>query len=235
MAKTIGSITPIWNAELFIEPHFEMLSKLDRNIVLFNKEPWPTYAKEHYDTQQDASIEMIKRLFPRVEIYETSFTWGADLFNQGLEILKDCDMVFKFDVDMLLTSENWDRLLDFIHNTGYDYYNLDWSTHTINYYADFEHGLKDALEKDPIAVSPKGRFNGIIDYVTDRPYLIDWDDWVIHHFRGWNKPKSVVKGWQDQENFKEAYKNYGPWLSCPEEIRGMFNPVYRDKWLSIFQ
>ena len=45
--KKIGSITPIWNQELFIKPHFSMLKDLDRNLVLMQPGPLPQYKNEH--------------------------------------------------------------------------------------------------------------------------------------------------------------------------------------------
>lgn len=215
MAK-IASFTPIWNAELFIKPHFEMLSKLDKNIVFYNPKPWQEYGDQHYDKSPDKSIDMIRQLFPNVEIIETDKSGYPELIPSAMDILKDYDLIFRLDVDMLITSENWDRLIYYLKTTGIYNYWLDWSTKTINYYGDWEHGFKDALEKDVIVLSDKEKKE------------IDLQNFVIHHFRGWNKPKSIKKDWKD--TMKDYFNKYSEWYSVPQEIRDMFDPILVKRW-----
>ena len=217
----IASFTPIWNAEVFIKPHFEMLASLDKNIVLYNPTPWKEYADFHYESQADNSIEMIREMFPKVEIIETSKFGYNELVPQAKEILSDYDVITRFDVDMLMSRSDWERLIEFVRSHEYKSYYTKWSKHTINYYGDWEHGLSDAIEEDRLILPTKE---------SGAEYEIDWDGWMIHHFRGWNKPKSIKKGFADQENMRRAHEQYGPWKSCPNEIREMFDEGLVNKW-----
>src|SRR5690606_24199618 len=83
--------------------------------------------------------------------------------------------------------------------------------------------LKDAQEDDALAVNPKKLFTGVLDYSGNKR-VIRIDDWICHHFRGWNKPKSTPHFWADsivQQEYVEQYwdKKSKDWYHCPEEIR----------------
>lgn len=221
----IASFTPIWNAELFVKPHFTMLSELEKNIVLYNPTPWPVYRDYSYESTPDNSIEMIQSMFPHVEIIETDKFGYPELVSLAKELLGDFDIITRLDVDMLLTKHDWMMALDYMRNHPFTSYFTKWSAHTINYYADWDHGLKDAEEQDHIFLPVH---NPAIEYE------IDWDGWMIHHFRGWNKPKSVGKGFFDQQNIRLAYERHPQWFSAPQEIRDMFDPVLVDRWIGRF-
>jgi hypothetical protein len=169
--RKIGSITPLWNQELFIKPHFEMLSSLDRNLVLLQNQPLPSYHNEHgYSIKKDLSEEILHSQFPNVKIvpamYPPELDFAAGLYNEGLAQMQDMDIVLRLDPDMLFTKRDWDNFIDYIRNTDFDCYKMDFKNDSINYYmtGDFEHGLKDAQEFDPLAVDPKKFFTGVLDY-----------------------------------------------------------------------
>lgn len=226
MARKIGSLTPLWNQELFIKPHFAMLEKLDRNLVLIEAGPLPNYHKEHgYSVKKDLSEELIKRFFPKVEVkpgyYPTTLEFGAGLYNEGLLQMQDCDIVLRLDPDMIWKQEDFDRFIDLIRNTDYDCYRMDFHRNSINYYitGDFDHGLKDAYELDALAVNPKHLFTGVLDYPDHNTKVIDLSDWMCHHFRGWNKPKSTPPNWATDIVSQEYVLDNGGWVSCPPDIR----------------
>lgn len=225
--RKIGSLTPIWNQELFIGPHFDMLRDLDRNVVLLGSGPLPQYRDEHgYSEKPDLSQEILKKKFPFVELYPSHYqnNFGAGLYNEGLELMKDCDIVLRLDPDMLWTEKDWKRFIDFIRNTDFDSYRMDFSKCSINYYVTgrYDLGLKDAKEFDPLGVNPQFPFFNVLDYKQDNSITIDWSDWICHHFRGWNKPKSTDQFWEHSPYAQEAFAKYsenGKWLECPEEIK----------------
>jgi hypothetical protein len=221
----IASFTPIWNAEVFIKPHFTMLSELEKNIVFYNPTPWPVYRDYSYESKPDNSIDMIRSMFPHVEIIETDKMGYPELVPLAKEILNDFDIITRLDVDMLMTRHDWTMAINFMRSHSFTSYFTKWSNHTINYYADWDHGLKDAEEQDHIFLPT---------YEPAIEYEIDWDGWMIHHFRGWNKPKSVGKGFFDQANIRFAYERHPQWFSVPKEIRAMFDPVLVDRWLGRF-
>lgn len=216
----IASFTPIWNADLFIKPHFRMLSKLDKNIVLYNPHPWKEYADQHYSTEPDESIKHIKTQFPHVEVITTDKYGYPELVPQALELLSDYDCILRLDVDMLMSEDCFERLINYIKENGASTYKLDWSKYTINYYGDYEHGIKDASEKDEIVLTNK----------TKDVRFIELENFVIHHFRGWNKPKSIRRDWKD--NLKNHFNSYSEWYTVPTPIKDMFDKDLVSNWLN---
>jgi hypothetical protein len=234
----IGSLTPLWNQEPFVTSHFEMLSKLDKNVVLMANAPLPDYNSDHgYSEQADRTLDLIRK-FPKVEIYESTYhgPFCCDLYNEGLQYLQDCDIVFRLDPDMFMFDKDWEMWISFIRsNPEIDCYRVNFSKCTINYYKDFDHGLQDAQEFDVLAFNPHKQLIQVLDYPARNPYIINWNNWMIHHFRGWNKPKSVTKDWENSDYAKEVfplYNNNGDWFHCPQEIKDKFDKKSAITWLS---
>lgn len=237
----------MWNQELWIKPHFDMLSKLDFNLVAIHREPLPSYHREHgYSRKADRSEEYLKKYFPDVKLIESTYPahmdFRAELFNEGLEQLQDYDIVFRLDPDMFWTEKNWEKMLDYIRETDFDAYRMDFAPDSINYYmtGDFDHGLKDAKEHDILAVNPKKMFEYYEDQLSviplgwphDNDTFFKWEDFMCHHFRGWNKPKSTPNPqWLEKPGTQEAFKEYnnnGEWFKCPEEIRKPVEEWYKE-------
>jgi hypothetical protein len=229
--RKIGALYPLWNQELFIKPHLEMLKGIDRIVVLMQGGPLPNYHLEHgYSNKPDLTREIITTNFPNVEIYESNYPWmsqdfSADLYNEGLRIMQDCDIVLRLDPDMFFLKEDWAEFVDFIRNTNFDCYRIDFRKNSVNYYMTgvFDRGLKDAQEIDPLGVSPRHMFTGILDYPLENTVVYKERNrkFAFHHFRGWNKPKSTPIGWDKQigEEYFDMYSDKGKWFSCPEPIK----------------
>lgn len=225
--KKIGSFTPIWNQEIFLKPHFEMLSKLDRNVVILQNHALGNYAQHGIGTEPDRSKKILKTYFPNVEIYRTTRNvteFGAELYNEGLAMMQDCDLVLRLDPDMYFTEKDFNSLLEVLQTTDFNCYRMDFKKDSINYYMtwDYEHGLKDAYEMDPLVVNPKYFFTGVLDYPDKAQVNINIPDWVCHHLRGWNKPNSVHSNWASLESTRKAfseYSNNGKWYVVPDEIK----------------
>lgn len=221
---------PIWNQEIFIRPFFKQLSSLDKVVALIATKPLLQYSDQHgYSDTPDNSEKILREEFPKVELYPSTHEgmFGCGLYNEGLKYVQDCDIVLRLDPDMLFTTKDWITFIDFIRNTDHDCYRMDFAKCSVNYYMtwDFDHGLKDAKEHDPLGVSPKKPYTGVLDYEAEREIEIKWDDWTCHHFRGWNKPKSVGKDWVKSEYAKEAFEKYsdnGRWYSAPQEIQDLW-------------
>jgi len=217
--------------ELYI-PYFKNLtSAIERNIVIIGDKIWNGYEECFKNPLEvEPSIELIKKEFPQVEFYETEHINGAELWNQGLEILKDYDTVLIWAADVFLTKKDWKTLIDFIKNTNYECYKLNHPKCVISYYYDFEHGAKSNLEYDAIAIDPRKRFSGILDF-GGKTYTIEWDNFIMHHFRGWKGFQSD-KDWIEGKipspsgvysyQIVEKYGNNGKWYICPREIKDLF-------------
>lgn len=236
--RKIGSVTPIFAQELFIKPHFDMLSSLDRNVVLLQERPLPNYKKEHgYPDKPDLSEKILRDYFPKVEIFPSHFPenteFSAELYNEGLRLMEACDIVLRLDPDMFFTKDDWAAFIDYIDKTDFDCYRLDFYNDSINYYmtGDFSHGLKDAQEFDPLAVNPKRLFQNVLDYPRENETLVNIEDFMMHHFRGWNKPKSTPTDWHlypEVFELVDKYGDNGKWFVCPDEIKNMIEPWLKE-------
>ena len=228
--RKIASFTPLWNQQTFIGPHFGLLKKLDHNLVLLQNGVLPSYRDNHgYSNDPDRSEEILQKYFPNVEIkkskYDATKDFKCELYNEGLEMLQDYDIVLRLDPDMLWTEKDFDIMINFMRTTDFDCYRMNFHKDSINYYMtwDYEHGLKDAAEFDALGVNPKKMFTGIVDYPEENNTIMNFGDgWMCHHFRGWNKPKSTPKWWFIQQNAKDALEQFGDngkWYICPEGIK----------------
>lgn len=237
--KKIGAIILNWNGEKFIVPHLRMLTQggVDEFVMIQGTAPWSDYEKEyHLSSKPDNSEALVKDLFPQVKIIpavENKFS--SVLYNQGLEALQDCDLVLRLDYDMFLTKEDWKTFMDILHDDNFQYENvrLDFSRNTINYYGDFYHGVRNAKEFDPIAVSPATKFSGLLDYPDDDMTIlseVNGHFFTIHHFRGW-KGFGVDPLWLDNMKpnhhgvFADELLEFNPdkqWIAAPLEIQEMF-------------
>ena len=237
--KKIGAMTLNWNGEKFIYPHYKMLTQggIDKFVMLQGSAPWSDYAKEYnLSDKPDRSEQIVRDNFPQVKIVPAVVnSFGPEVYNQGLDLLRDCDVVLRLDYDMFLTNRDWGRLIKFLRRTNYTNYILHFRTCSINYYYDFKHGVTNARELDSIAVSPKIHFVPILQYPDDEVFIIRWKDFFIHHFRGW-KGFGLDKDWINNKtpNHKRVFSNdmvqqtlTGHWLICPEEIQNMFKNSYR--------
>ena len=227
--RRIGTITPIWNQEMFIGPHFDMLTQLDRNVVFMQSGPLPNYDRHGIGDKPDFSEEILRKKYPKVEIFKAKYDplkdFGCELYNECLKEIHDCDIVFRLDPDMYFLEEDWKKLLDYINSSDFDCYRMDFHNDSINYYMswDYEHGLKDAQEFDPLAVNPKIEFQNVLDYPDDNYTIIRIPGWTCYHLRGWNKPKSTPAGWHHRaENINlpiDFGDELGMWFKVPMEIK----------------
>lgn len=227
--RKIASFSPIWSQETFIGPHFELLKKLDHNLVSLQNGVLPSYREHGYLEKPDKSEEILHKYFPKVEIIQSkndsSKDFGCELYNEGLRMLQDYDIVLRLDPDMIWTEKDFDTMINYMRTTNFDCYRMNFAKDSINYYMtwDYEHGLKNAQEFDPLAVSPKNMFTGIIDYTQENNTVMNFGDgWMCHHFRGWNKPKSTHKWWFIQPVAQRELINYGnkgKWFICPDTIK----------------
>lgn len=221
--RKVGAIVPIWNSEIFIGPHFELLSTLDKCVVMPQSKPLGDYAKQHgYTNTPDRSIELIRSYFPNVIVLgqvESPTEFGADLYNPMLQHVRDMDIVFRLDPDMFWEKKDWNLMVDYIKETENDAYFMNFADKSINYYltGSFDYGVKDAQESDTLAFSPNQNLEQILHYPAHNLAKMDFDNWTCHHFRGWGKPKSTDSVWEQkkQQFIDGGYKFY----SAPDEIR----------------
>ena len=225
--RTIATLTPIWGQEMFIGPHFDQISRLDKNIVLMEHEPCGQYDRDHgIAPTADFGELALQTYYPEVEIVQDYYRgeYGGAMYNPHLHRLADYDIVLRLDPDMIFLEKDWDRFIKFIRETDHDVYRVNFNKCSINYYitGSFDHGLKDAMEYDPLGFSPLKEFAGVLDYPDDNGVVIEWDDFIFHHFRGWNKPKSIPWNWFTFPNAIQALSDFGDegnWLSCPDEVK----------------
>ena len=225
--KTVCSVTPLYDSDIFVKPHFRMMTGLDKRIALIGSRPWPNYEDEHGVGGNIKTKEILEKDFPDVEIKYTDSVvgggaWGmADFYNQSIKLATEYDYVTRFDVDMMFTKKDWKKMIDFVRNNDYDYYRMNFITSSINYYYDFDHGIRDGLEDDVMIIKTDNLFKPFLNPVAGDGYLMGWENWTCHHFRGWNKPKSLGNINKPNKYFKELDKR-DEWVKCPKEIRDLW-------------
>lgn len=221
--KRIASITPIYNNEYLIRPHFKMLADLDVNIVILGKKPWPEY-KQVYGIKDvhDSSETILRTEFPHVHIITTEVNeFGADLLNPGVELAKQlgCDGVLKLDVDMILDSKDWKRLKERLYQP-FESLALQYRKCTFCYFKDLDHGCPGetfiGLGSDIIALNTAHRFVENLHCTTDIREEIAWDDFMVHHLVGF-KP-GVDDVWVENQRKKFNIT----WQSAPDSIKKLY-------------
>lgn len=237
MERSVGALVLNWNQSHLIEPHINMLKKqVDHIKFLQTNRPLKVYEREHgYSKVEDNSIEVVNKLFPEIEVHrikvedDDESMMFSSLWNQGLELMKDYDMVLKLDLDQFFTDEDFEKFINIIRKSDHKNIALDWSRNSINYYLDLDHGLMDQSEKDPLAVDPNYAFGPLLQYPHDKAI---WNtDVIMHHLRNF-KPW-VTQDWVDgiepspygiySLDLLKRYGYNGDWFTAPKEIKNKFN------------
>lgn len=185
--------------------------------------PLIDYRDQHgYSTTPDRSEEIIRQEFPNVVVKRSKITearqFGCELYNEILPFAQDFDIVFRLDPDMFFTDKDWGRLIEYVRTTDFDCYRMDFKTQSINYYVTNEYtwGLRDAKETDLLALDPRQQLMPVLSYPSKKDCTIPLEDWICHHFRGWNKT-SVTASFPKEH--QELADMCGGWVSCPLEIQ----------------
>lgn len=225
MERKIAAITPSFNQAHLLLPHLEWLSKWVDKIIVVQGDVWKNPVAEHL-VEPDNSLELLQEHFPEIEVMkDRTSDFCGDLYNQALEKLEDYDVATRFDTDMFMTEKDSERFFNFLRTSDYDYYPLDFSRCSVNYYLDLKHGLKDALEFDPLAISTQKRFEALLG-VTGKEYLIDWPDFILHHLKHVGKKKEPTLEFLNSpkaQEWVEKYTPQGKWLELPEELTNLYN------------
>lgn len=222
--------------ERFLVPHIEMLKPhVDKIIFIQCTKPFEPYRIEHnYSVIPDNSESIVREKYPEIEIftYEPEDSDPAMMFphawNFGMSKLEDYDLVTKFDVDQFFTQDDLKIFLDYAKNSYYKNYGLDWSKQSTNYHLDFDHGVRNEVETDPLIIDPKFKFGPLLQYpfpikIVDKPIM-------MHHFRSFKD--WVTQDWIDfkgpsrygvcAKDLVERYTPNGEWIKSPEEIKDLF-------------
>ena len=234
--KKIASILLNWNMEKFLVPHIEMLKPHVNKIIFIQcTRPFEPYRIEHnYDTEPDNSEKIVRNNYPEIEVFnyrpedkDTKMMF-SNAWNFGMSKLQNFDLVTKFDVDQFFTQDDFLKIFNEIQTTNFENYGLDWSKQSINYHQDFEHGVSDEVETDPLIVNPKYKFGPLLSYSF--PIHILEADVKMHHFRSFKE--WVTPEWINFEvpsrygvYAKDLVQKYTPnndWIKAPEEIKDLF-------------
>jgi len=230
----VAAVTLVRDSARFIVPHLRMYKGVDRNVALFIPQALKGGASGH-STERDNSRELIERYCPGVEIRETrTDVWGAPLWNEAIELVSDCEKVVLLHADVVLSYPMWLFLYGTLITSDADVYRLDMTKCMINYYHDFDHGVRDCLDIEPIAVKTDVRFRKFYDYPDGKTtFTIDDPRFVAHHFTGW-KGIFATKDWLEGRVPSESNVYIGDlepkegWISCPDEIRKKFDYEHED-------
>lgn len=217
----ISAVTFIRDSERFIRQHFRMYRGM-KNYGLFVPHRIVGGADNHGEA--DESLEIVRREFPDVEIVQSGhYHWDCAFINKMIEIGEQSgDKVLIFHADVVMEADELAKLLTFIEGSDYDIYKLDMRRCTINYYCDLDHGLRDCLDVEPIAVRAGVRFSsGIYQYPPERYRTVVIEGITNHHFTGWKGPASSHEFVDGPEGAARAAQ-YGGWIPAPPGLREIF-------------
>ena len=211
------TVTLIRDSEKFILPHFQMYQGL-KNYGLMVEE---IIGGAVGHKSPDKSEQMIKQRFPDIEIKKLPgrWEWGSPIFNEMIKFAED-DKVIMLHADVVLDKENFKKLTDFVESTDYDIYKVDMKKCWINYYGDLDHGLRDCLDCEPVAVKGTTRFRNFYDrLIGEKEVVIDFI--TGYHFTGFKG--KFVGDWNKSAEAEELAQIYGGWIKAPQEIKDMFH------------
>lgn len=234
--KKIAALLLNWNCERFVLAHLKMITPyVDKILVVQATRPWRNYRDEHnISVIPDNSEQLIRQNFPEIQIeyYEPEdedlTMFHSNSLNFGLSFLQDYDLVTKFDFDQYFTKEHLDKIFNYLHSTDFKCYALDWKYQAVGYYYDWNHGIKDQVEKDPLIVDPKYKFGPLLSYPF--PTHIIEEKVTMHHFRNfkewctldWVESKIPSPYGVYAQDLINTY-NKGKWIEVPNEIKELFN------------
>ena len=220
----LSTVTLIRDSKKFILPHFKMYEGL-KNFGLLVDNSIIGGAIGH--DKPDNSESLVKKFFPDTVISHTGKNvWGSDIFNEMISLV-DCtapgSKVIMLHADVVLDKKNFKLLKDFILETDYDIYKVDMRKCWINYYVDLDHGTRDCLDTEPVAVKSTTRFRNFYDHlIGEKEVIIDFI--TGHHFCGWKGDgikSPLTKDWFSSPAAHAAAPN--GWTSSPQEIKDMFS------------
>lgn len=220
MGNKIAAITPNFNQAHLLVPHIKWLSKWVDKIIVVQGRAWKRPVAEHLSTP-DNSREILQTLDVEV-IEDRTDDFCADLYNQALERLQDYDIATRFDTDMFITEADSKKFFDFLRNSDADYFPLDFSKNSINYYLDFDHGLMDAEEFDPLAIRTTKRFSGLLDVDGKKEFV---EGIMLHHLKHIGKNEEPTKAFLNSPKATEWVCKYTPhnkFLQLPQELKALF-------------
>jgi len=199
-----GLITVAYREERFIKKFLRHVPRwVDRKLVLISEKPWHGKSVPNDGTQDQA-----KGGIPIVS------TWSSeeDQRNTGLSMLEDCDWVIVLDPDEFLSSEDWNKLKDFLDETDAD------AVVAEGQYTYWKDGWVADPPKDYqmlIAVRPHVKF---VDKRVVNTGYVEAPVWV-HHFSWARTDKEVwnkISHYAHAEDFdikkwyKEVWKKWKP-------------------------
>jgi hypothetical protein len=234
--RRIASIILNWNMERFLVPHIEMLKPHSDKIIFVQCiKPFEPYRVEHnYSVIPDNSERIVREKYPEIDIhiYDTEdqnpMSMFSSAWNFGMSKLEDYDLVTKFDVDQFFTQADLKTFFNVLRTTEDNNYGLDWSKQSTNYHMDFDHGVRNEVERDPMVVNPRTKFGNLLFY-PHRMRMIE-EPIMMHHFRSWKE--WVTQDWIDfkepsrygvyAKDLVERYTPNNEWIKAPQEIKDLF-------------
>jgi hypothetical protein len=234
--KKVASIILNWNMEKFLVPHIEMIKPhVDKIIFIQCTRPFKPYKNEHnYSIIPDNSEKIVRKKYPEIEVFnyepeDTNYSlMFSNAWNFGMSKLQDFDLVTKFDSDQFFTQSDLKKLFNYINNNYYGNYGFNWKNISINYHMDFNHGVRNEVEIDPMIIDPNHSFGPQLSY--PHPIHIINLPITMHHVRSWKE--WVTQDWIDfkepsrygvyAKDLVEQYTPNNEWIKAPEEIKDYF-------------
>lgn len=213
MAK-IASLIRSYGSANYLMGVLQQYLWLDRVLVM-------NYRFKNTPPIKDCTMDAVG-CFPNVDYERGDGLLQHEVYNRGLEKLKDYDLIFVTDDDEFLTRVDQQTIIDRMllvkdKNVA--------CTHIIDYRWGVTHKLPPRTHKPPVAVKPDIRFYHVRCYHGANEYF----DINLHHF-GYAKLEDELKWkltWQDGNDIG-AVESYlkEPAQECPPPPREIVELIY---------
>lgn len=185
--KIVASV-PVYNRERFIGAYLEMLKGFGvEPVVTLGNKSWANHAGDE-SSVPDRTELILNKFFPDVKVLRGDYSHHRDSMNVGVRYFNDdYDLCIINDCDMFMTSDDWNRMLDFVKSNyeGNDAFSTNHNNMIVEYYYDHRFGTGALQGGDPPIFAIKHHVEMKHMTQSSSNYEAVWDDPVarFHHMR----------------------------------------------------
>lgn len=191
----IGAIVRSYHATQYLPIVLRQFLWVDRLVVL-------NYRFNQVSRTTDNTKEICDKVYHGDLVYEKGFGYDQhDIFNRGLDILKDFDVAFISDADEIIFPQDQKKIITHIVDrrglTGQKDYAC---CNFVDYNGDLHHASPQRQYLVPMAVHPaSGRFTHIRSFNNIR--ADNYPDVTVHHLGLVFTPETIK--WKSEWEYKE--------------------------------
>jgi hypothetical protein len=154
--------------------------------ITLSDTPWASGGNEE-TIEKDRTESIIADFFPEINLIKGTFHHHQDSFNNGINQLQHCDLIFVTDCDMFITQEDWGKMIDWILDEwpNHDGFAIAFQNMIQEYYYDHHYGKAATPGGEPpfLAVKKGIHMRHMTDAYGVMPIVWDVEGPKFHHMR----------------------------------------------------